>query len=73
MLLSNFNGFNSTPYPSKQRFMQKKGSPSRSTIWKKKDSKRFLHSSDLMHGSYYGLSQCSFDAMLVCLFVFTLF
>ena len=32
MLLSNFNGLNSPPYPSKQRFMQKKGSPSKSPI-----------------------------------------
>ena len=39
MLLSNFSGFNSPPYPSKQRFMQKKGSPSWSSIWKEKDSK----------------------------------
>ena len=39
MLLFNFNGFNSPSYPSKQRFMQKKGSPSRSPIWKEKDSK----------------------------------
>ena len=39
MLLSNFNGFNSPSYPSKQRFMQKKGSPSRSPICKEKDSK----------------------------------
>ena len=32
ILLSNFNGFNSPPYPFEQRFMQKKGSPSRSPI-----------------------------------------
>ena len=32
MLLSNFNGFNSPPYPAGQKFMQKKGSPSRSPI-----------------------------------------
>ena len=32
MLLFNFNGFNSPPYPYEQRFMQKKGSPSRSPI-----------------------------------------
>jgi len=41
MLLSNFNCFNSPPYPSEKRFMQKKkkGSPSRYPIWKEKDSK----------------------------------
>ena len=39
MLLFNFNGFNSPSYPSDQRFMQKKGSPSKSPIWKEKDSK----------------------------------
>ena len=56
MLLSNFNGFNSPPYPFEQRFMQKKGSPSRSPIWKEKDSNLFFLSSDLLHGSCYGLS-----------------
>ena len=39
MLLSNFNGFNSPSYLPEQRFMQKKGSSSRSHIWKEKDSK----------------------------------
>ena len=39
MLLSNLNGFNSPSYPYEQRFMQKKGSPSKSPIWKEKDSK----------------------------------
>ena len=39
MLLSNLNGLDSPSYPSEQRFMQKKGSPSRSPIWKEKDSK----------------------------------
>ena len=39
MLLSNFNGFNSPSYPPEQRFMQKKGSSSRSPIQKEKDSK----------------------------------
>ena len=32
MLLFNINGFNSLPYPSKQRFVQKKGFPSRFPI-----------------------------------------
>ena len=32
MLLSNFNGFNSSSYPFEQRFIQKKGSPPRSPI-----------------------------------------
>ena len=39
MLLSNFNGFNSPPYSFGQKFMQKKGSPSRSPVWKENDSK----------------------------------
>ena len=68
MLLSNFNGFNSPCYPSKQRFMQKKGSPSRFLIWKEKDSKWFLHFLDLMHAWCCGLSQSSFWCF-VCLFV----
>jgi len=39
MFLSNFNSFNSPPYPSRQKFMQKKGSPSKSLVWKEKDPK----------------------------------
>ena len=66
MLLSNFNGFNSSPCPSEPRFMQKKGSPSRSPFWKEKDSKWFLLFSDLLHGSCCGLSQSS---LMLCLFV----
>ena len=49
--------------------MQKKGSPSKSPIWKEKDSKRFLLLSDLLHGLWCVLSQSSFDALFVCLFV----
>ena len=66
VLLLNFNGFNSLPCPSEPRFMQKKGSPSRSPIWKEKNSKWFLLFSDLLHGSCYDLSQSSFDALFVC-------
>ena len=69
MLLSNFNGFNSPPYPSEQRFMQKKGSPSMSSIWKEKDSKWILLFFYLSHGLCCGLSQSSFDTLFfVCLF-----
>ena len=49
-LLSNFNGFNSPSYLSEQKFMQKKGSPSRPPIWKEKYSKWFFHFLVLMHG-----------------------
>ena len=69
MLLSNLNGFNSPHYPSEQRSMQKKCSPSRSPNWKEKDSKWFLHFPDLMHGVSCGLSHSSFWCF-VCLFVF---
>ena len=73
MLISNFNGFNSPPYPSKQRFMQKKGSPSKSSIWKEKDSKWFLHFPDLMHGGSCGLSQSNFLCFVyLLLFLFML-
>ena len=67
ILLSNFNGFNSPPYPFEQRFMQKKGSPSRSPIWKEKYSKWFLLFFNLLHGSCCGLSQSSFDALFIFL------
>ena len=66
MLLSNFNGFNYPPYPSEQWFMSKKGSPSRSPIWKEKDSKCFLLFSDLLHRSWCGLIQSIFDDFFVC-------
>ena len=69
MLLFNFNGFSSPSYLSDQRFMQKKGSPSKSPIWKEKDSKWFLHFPDLIHGRCCGLSQSSF-LCFVCLLVF---
>ena len=72
MLLSNFNGFNSPPYPSEQRFMQKKCSPSRCPIWKEKDSKWFIHLLNFMHSWCCGLSQSSF-CCLVCLFCFYVF
>ena len=69
MLLSNFNRFNFPPYPSEQRFMQKKGSPSRSPIKREQDSKWFILFSDLLHGSCCGLSQSSFDVLFVCFFL----
>ena len=69
MLLSNFNGFNFPPYPFGQKFMQKKGSPSKSPIWKEKDPKWFLFFSNLLHGLCCGLSQSSCHALLVCLFL----
>ena len=65
ILLSNFNGFNSPPYPFRQKFMQKKGSPFRSLVYKEKDSKWFLLFFDLLHGLWCGLSQFSFDALFV--------
>ena len=39
ILLSDFNGFNFPTYPFGQKFMQKKIPPSRSLVWKGKDSK----------------------------------
>ena len=73
MLLFNFNGFNSPSYPSKQRFMQKKGSPSRSPIWKEKDSKWFHLFPDLMHGVSCGLSQSCLWCFVCLLFFFFMF
>ena len=40
MFLSNLNGFNSSPSPPNQRFVQRKGS---SKVWKEKGSKWFSH------------------------------
>ena len=39
MFLSNLNGFNSSPSPPKQRFNSKKGSSSKTKVWKEKGSK----------------------------------
>ena len=39
MFLSNLNGFNSSPSPPEQRFNSRKGSSSKTKVWKEKGSK----------------------------------
>ena len=39
MFLSNLNGFNSPPLPPEQRFSSRKGSSSKTKVWKEKGSK----------------------------------
>ena len=65
-LISNFNGFNSPSYPFGQKFMQKKGSPSKSPIWKEKILSDF--SSFLISCMICGVVWVSLILML-CLFV----
>ena len=69
-LLLNFNGFNSPSYPSGQKFMQKKGSPSKSPIWKEKILSDF--SSFLISCMICGVVWVSLILML-CLFVWFFF
>ena len=56
MLLSNLNGFNSSPSLTDQAFAKRKGS---SNVWKEKSSKWFSH--------FFSLSPSCFDfALFVC-------
>ena len=71
MLLSNFNGFNSHSYPSKQRFMQKKKvlHPSLPFGRKKIPSDSFTFLTSCMVWVMVWVS-LGFNALLVYLFVF---
>ena len=77
MLLSNLNGFNSSPSPPDQRFTQRKGS---SKVWKEKGSKWFSHfffslSLSLFLFMHYlcVLLTCFLVSLVLCYVLFNMF
>ena len=70
MFLLNLNSFNSSPSPLEQRFNSRKGSSSKTKVWKEKDSKwlsHFFSLSPFMFLHYlFVLLSCFWVSLVLC-------